>query len=704
MAVIDVYQNQAQVGTPASNVSSVRPDMSGQLAVAKANAALTDTIVNGGQKLYEQIAVADVMKANNDYNMQMNKLQNELLQNKEENAKDNLTKYEEGRKKIINNIMQKGPSTLRGVLGSKAFFNTIDRDWTGQRAQMERYTMGEMEKYQDTQLNNQYKSALKDVAANWNDGDMFDSMLRRGEFMTAARYANYGPEKIKEASDKWKAAVAKTAAQAAISADTSEGWARGGEILQAYGYLLDPGERIQLDKMISARQKSNDRLNTFEDIFAKFGNDIEGGIAALMATKTGTANVSKGLDFARGEEGKAWGSNQCANFVKEYVKRAGGDFDITSSLADGTYLNAERKGLTFTDRSQLRDGDIVYWRVDGSRYAASDNPDDVQSDSKAYKGITHVGVYDAKTGKVIQSGEHGVSAMDLDATGYHTVGYSHIGGMAMDAVEQEEMRKAYRAYAMNAINTKKMNTNLMTENAADEMFAAYNNGERDPAYFENMARRIAGNDYSVYQKLHSVAKAFSTSANYTLTLGERLELQDRLDAGGMNPEDLISYLGGKGCSVDTIMKYVKENKTAIKNKEKGEGVQGFDWSGVMAAFYGEMGGRNKIPDEWKPGLERVAKRAVNDYIKTNNANPSVTFVMNVLKEALVKGVDDATIDSGSLFEKDIQYNMAELANHEMYKISDAGNGYINVWKYGNSQPVPFTIQQFKDEMEGRNND
>lgn len=704
MAVIDVYQNQAQVGTPASSVSSVRPDMGGQMAVAKANAALTDTVVNGGQKLYEQIAVADVMKANNDYNMQMNKLQNELLQNKEENARDNLTKYEEGRQKIINNIMQKGPSTLRGVLGSKAFFNTIDRDWTGQRAQMERYMMGEMEKYQDTQLNNQYKSALKDVAANWNDGDMFDSMLRRGEFMTAARYANYGQEKVKEASDKWKAAVAKTAAQAAISADTSEGWARGGEILQAYGYLLDPGERIQLDKMISARQKSNDQLNTFASIYAKFGNDIEGGIAALMATKTGTANVSKGLDFARGEEGKAWGSNQCANFVKEYVKQAGGDFDITSSLADGTYLNAERKGLTFTDRKQLRDGDIVYWQVDGSKYAASDNPDDVQSDSKAYKGITHVGVYDAKTGKVIQSGEHGVSAMDLDATGYHTVGYSHIGGMAMDAVEQEEMRKAYRAYAMNAINTKKMNTNLMTENAADEMFAAYNNGERDPAYFENMARRIAGNDYSVYQKLHSVAKAFSTSANYTLTLGERLELQDRLDAGGMNPEDLISYLGGKGCSVDTIMKYVKENKTAIKNKEKGEGVQGFDWSGVMAAFYGEMGGRNKIPDEWKPGLERVAKRAVNDYIKTNNANPSVTFVMNVLKEALVKGVGDVTIDSGSLFEKDIQYNMAELANHEMYKISDAGNGYINVWKYGNSQPVPFTIQQFKDEMEGRNND
>ena len=138
MAVIDVYENQAKLGTPASQTSGVHPDMGGQMALARANANLTNTMVEGGQKLYEQIAIADVMKANNDYNMQMSRLQNELLQNKEENARDNLTKYEEGRKKIINGIMQKGPSTLHGVLGSKAFYNTIERDWTGQRAQMDR--------------------------------------------------------------------------------------------------------------------------------------------------------------------------------------------------------------------------------------------------------------------------------------------------------------------------------------------------------------------------------------------------------------------------------------------------------------------------------------------------------------------------------------------------------------------------------------
>lgn len=698
MAVIDVYQGSAQAGTPASNVSNVRPDFSGQMAVAKADAALTNTVVEGGQKLYEQIAIADVMKANNDYNMQMSKLQNELWQNKEENAKDNLTKYEEGRKKIIGNIMQKGPATLRGVLGSKAFFNTIDRDWAGQRSQMERYVMGEMEKYQDTQLNNQYQLALKDVAVNWHNNDDLEALMRRGEFMTAARYANYGQERVNEATNKWKAAIVDTAAQAAINADNSEGWARGGEILQAYGYLMDPQKRMQYDKMISARQKNNMQLNTYQSIFAKYGNDIEGGVQALLAQYTGTANISKGLDFARGEEGKAWGSNQCANFVKEYVKQAGGDFDITSSLADGTYLNAERKGLTFTDRKQLRDGDIVYWRVDGSKYTASDNPDDVHSDTKAYKGITHVGVYDAKTGKVIQSGEHGVSAMDLDAAGYHTVGYSHIGGRAMDATEREELTKAYRQYAMQNIQQKRANTNLMVERASDEMFAAYNNGMRDPAYFENMAKQIAGNDYSAYTTLHAVAKSFTSAGQHKLTVGEMLEIEDAIDKGNLSQDELVNKLSDAGCSAETIMKYVHMNKNAAKAAAKGEGKASFDWDSVMEAFYSKMGGRSKVPEAWRPGLKRYAKRAINEYIAKEKHTPTVDWVMDIMEQGLVKGVGGVEIEGAHFWNSNTSYNMAQLGNHDIYHIENADDGYINVYFYGNAQPVRMSKADFKATM------
>ena len=697
MAVIDVYQNNAQAGTPASGVANVRPDMSGQMALAK-TAGPIDTLVSGGQKLYEQMAVADIMKANNDYNLQMGKLQNELLQNKEENARDNLTKYEEGRKKIIGDILQKGPATLRGVLGNKAFFNTIDRDWAGQRTQMERYIMGEMEKYQDTQLNNQYQLALKDVAANWRDNDSLDALVRRGEFMTAARYANYGKEKITDASNKWKAAVVDTAAQAAINADTSEGWARAGEILQGYGYLMDPQKRLQYDKLINAREKNNNELNAFENIYAKYGDDIEGGVNAFLANMTGAANIGKGLEFARGEEGKAWGSNQCANFVKKYILTAGGDNDIVSSLADGTYLNAERKGLTFTDRKQLKDGDIVYWQVDGSKYAASNDPNDVHSDSKAYKGITHVGIYDAKSGKVIQSGEHGVSAMDMDANGYHVVGYSHIGGRAMDATERREMENNYRKFAAQKIQQKKVNTNLMVEHAADEMFAAYNNGVRDPAYFENMARQIAGNDYSAYSMLHNVAKGMASSGQHKLTASEMIEIEDAIDKGGLSQEELVKKLSDVGCNAETIMKYLHLNKKAIKAAEKGSGAGAFNWDSVMEAFYSKMGGKSKVPEAWRPGLKRYAKRAIKEYTAKEKRSPTVDWVMDVMEQGLVKGVGGVTIEGEHFYNSDTSYNMAQLGNHDIYRIENADAGFVNVYFYGNAHPVRMSKSDFKAQM------
>lgn len=697
MAVIDVYQNNAQAGTPASGVANVRPDMSGQMALAK-TAGPIDTLVSGGQKLYEQMAVADVMKANNDYNLQMGKLQNELLQNKEENARDNLTKYEEGRKKIIGDILQKGPATLRGVLGNKAFFNTIDRDWAGQRTQMERYTMGEMEKYQDTQLNNQYQLALKDVAANWRDNDSLDALMRRGEFMTAARYVNYGKEKITDASNKWKAAVIDTAAQAAINADTSEGWARAGEILQGYGYLMDPQKRLQYDKLINAREKNNNELNAFENIYAKYGDDIEGGVNAFLANMTGAANIGKGLEFARGEEGKAWGSNQCANFVKKYILTAGGDNDIVSSLTDGTYLNAERKGLTFTDRKQLKDGDIVYWQVDGSKYAASNDPNDVHSDSKAYKGITHVGIYDAKTGKVIQSGEHGVSAMDMDANGYHVVGYSHIGGRAMDATERREMENNYRKFAAQKIQQKKVNTNIMVEHAADEMFAAYNNGVRDPAYFENMARQIAGNDYSAYSMLHNVAKGIANSGQHKLTASEMIEIEDAIDEGGLSQEELVKKLSDVGCNAETIMKYLHLNKKAIKAAEKGSGAGAFNWDSVMEAFYSKMGGKSKVPEAWRPGLKRYAKRAIKEYTAKEKRSPTVDWVMDVMEQGLVKGVGGVTIEGEHFYDSGTSYNMAQLGNHDIYRIENADAGFVNVYFYGNAHPVRMSKSDFKAQM------
>lgn len=691
MAVINVFEAGAKLGPQASNVTNVRPDMSGSMAVAKANTQLASTVATGSMQIYDQITSADIMKANNEYNDKMAKLQTKLLENKEENARDNLIKYEEGRKKIIGEVF-KNNSSLRYGRAAQALQQTMDRDWIGQRTQMERYQLNEMEKYKDTQLNNQYLATLKDISVNYNDDAAIVGSLNRGKSMTEKRYAGYGSEKIKQANDKWQAQVIGGAVTAAISADNYE---RAGELLQGYGYMMDPAQRMQADKLISAREKSNNELKTFGSIFQSYGKDVEAGIRALKE-RYGTADIQKGKSFLESQLGKNYGSNQCANFVKGYIRAAGGDEAITSSLADGTYRNAEEKGLTFSDRTQLRDGDIVYWRVDGSGYSTSNNPEDVNSDSKAYKGITHVGVYNAKTGKVIQSGSHGVSEMELDAKGYNVVGFSHIGGKTMSLTEQEQLEKDYRAYAIGRINQQKAAVNLMVENACDEMMAAYNQGERSPEYFMGMAKRIAGNDYSAYVTLTNVAKSFSGGTRKP-TLEEQLEIEDAIERGGLGQDELVTKLQQAGYSADTTMKYVRMLKKANKNNTN----EKFDWNGIMGALKARVGS-DKIPAEWMPGLRLYGKRAVREYIEDPNRGngkaPTVDWVLDTLQDGLVKGVGNVTIEGEHFWSKDTSYNMAQLANHNIYYIEDAGDGNVDIYFYGNATPVRRTKEQLKNVL------
>ena len=412
---------------------------------------------------------------------------------------------------------------------------------------------------------------------------------------------------------------------------------------------------------------------------------------------SGTADIQKGKAFIEGELGKNYGSNQCANFVKGYIQVAGGDESITSSLADGTYRNAEEKGLTFSDRKELRDGDIVYWQVDGSGYSASNNPEDVNSSSKAYKGITHVGVYNAKTGKVIQSGSHGVSELALDAKGYNVVGFSHIGGKAMSLTEQAQLEKDYRAYAMGRINQQKAAVNLMVENACDEMMAAYNQGERNPEYFMGMAKSIAGNDYSAYVTLSNVAKSFASGGTRKPTLEEQLEIEDAIDRGGLGQDELVTKLQQAGYSADTTMKYVRMLKKANKSNTN----EKFDWNGIMGALKARVGS-DKIPAEWMPGLRLYGKRAVREYIEDPNRGngkaPTVDWVLDTLQDGLVKGVGNVTIEGEHFWNKDTSYNMAQLANHNIYYIEDAGDGNVDIYFYGNATPVRRTKEQLKNVL------
>ena len=146
------------------------------------------------------------------------------------------------------------------------------------------------------------------------------------------------------------------------------------------------------------------------------------------------------------------------------------------------------------------------------------------------------------------------------------------------------------------------------------------------------------------------------------------------------------------------MKYVHMNKQAAKAAARGEGKASFDWDSVMEAFYSKMGGRNKVPEAWRPGLKLYAKRAINEYIAKENRTPTVDWVMDIMEQGLVKGVGGVTIEGEHFWNSDISYNMAQLGNHDIYHISNADDGYVNVWFYGNAQPVRMSKAAFKQTM------
>ena len=231
------------------------------------------------------------------------------------------------------------------------------------------------------------------------------------------------------------------AVQASLTANNYD---RAGQLLQGYGDYLDPAAKMQFDKVIQERKKSDSQILAFDDVYKQYGNDIEGALN-FIKSNTGMADTAAGITFARSKEGEQWGDNTCAIFTSACITAAGGDERLKSTLSDGTYRNAEELGLTFSDRKQLRDGDLVYWSGTSQQYAVSDDPNSVNSTDKAYKGITHVGVYDANTGKVIQSGSSGVAAIDIDT--YNVVGFSHIGDRELSPTEQKQQMDDYRTYA-----------------------------------------------------------------------------------------------------------------------------------------------------------------------------------------------------------------------------------------------------------------
>lgn len=706
---INIYNGGSVLGTPNAGTSGVKYDNSGALAAARANSALVNTVVDGAQRVYDEIVTADVMKANNEYNDKMTELRNKLFENKEGNAIDNMAKFEEGRAKILQDIQKNGPRSIRYGNGKSAFNFTIEKDWTSQKDTMQRYVFSEVEKHSNTQYQNSITGCVKDVVEGYELDANIDSSLGKVEVSAALRFGNYGEDRIKLETTNAKNVVVSSAISQALGQSDSE---RAGEILYKYGKFLGGEKRIFFDKAISQYRRTNQELLDFDDVYAKYGKDFNAALKELA--EHDVLDTKKGMDYLSGIMGQNLGENQCANTVANYIVAAGGDKSLTSSLADGTYRNFEQKGLTFTDRSKLKDGDVVFWQVSGSSFNASDNPDAVESASEAYKGITHCGVYNAKTGKVIQSGTHGVNEMDMDASGYTVVGFGHVAGAKMSAMERKDKENKYRTYWASKEQERKLAENARFDEWANSVAGWINDGV---SYEDAVQRALsdAGSDAKRQIANRNIVDSLYSVHGLKPTKGKGASSGSGAGAEGFSEQALIEALSNGRIETKAEMASVLSAMGASRSQfdsglklynewQEGKGVFKVDVNNFKKEALGELDKWRGTPDVkkmkdfekerlWNDALAAVNPKIV-DFTLKNKREPTGAEVKTMIITSMIErpyridGVD-SKISDGALARAGIKSATPSGSGVDIYFV-DARRPALHVSR-----------ERFEEMLDGR---
>lgn len=519
---IDIFQVGAQLGAPASKVSNVRYDNSGQQAVAR-EAAQTGRIIQAGvEHVREQIIRTDVLQTNNEYVKRTNELRMQLMQKKEKGALDIVSEYEAGERKIRSELMAQSPQSVRYGKGAMLFDYSAQQTDNANRRVLGQYRAQQFEAWQNTTFANSINSSVQKAVLSPNDPAVIADVQKEIDYAINSRYGTYGRERLDLEYRKWTGVLG----QALIDRSYANGDINTAEAyVEKYGPYMDPGVTSAYAKNVYARKQEERQFKMGQSLYATFGEDEGAARDYIFGDNFKTVVDGKAIvKAANADIGNNYGENTCTISINRWLRSAGakeGNTWAPTNMAD-----AKKNGAFFTQRNQLRDGDIVYW----------DWEDNDDSD--------HVGVYDASTGKVIQSGTHGVAALDLDH--YKVLGFAH---PISDAPTLEDRQKAWNTYIQEANINKAIKANqqnMIIKNIEQRLWDNFKTGIIDSQDMRNMVFSASGGDAEVERTLlkfgddligiqTKAAAAVSNSGIYK-------EIKDAITNSTVTPAEAVSLI------------------------------------------------------------------------------------------------------------------------------------------------------------------
>ncbi len=299
----------------------------------------------------------------------------------------------------------------------------------------------EISSFQNQQYNSGISLGVQGAALNYKDPNSLQGFLDSNErlLQTQAKAQGWSPDTVTLHRINNNTNAVKNAYLSAID---NNDYSSAKNLLDKFGPMIDPVTKNKLSENIRQHQQKNDDFLAADSIVkqaTRSDGSIDMAIAQNLLNKMygpgsgtsigGNAIIQEGSKqigkpYLLGADGVS--STDCGLFTQQVLQNATG-FDIGTRTADGQYLALQKQGKVFNDASGLQKGDLVFWDVPSnhSHWSPSDDPSAVNSDSEAYKGITHVGLY-AGDGKVLQAGSNGVDYMDINT--YPVVGYGKTGG------------------------------------------------------------------------------------------------------------------------------------------------------------------------------------------------------------------------------------------------------------------------------------
>lgn len=513
------------------------------------------------KRLDEDLNIA-YMNAETDYknriSYELTNKENGILHKELDGAANATQLFNEAESNIRQDVFNKLPNNDRL---RERFLQMVEKDYHANNMRVQVHERSEREKYKDVTFNNNVKSSEQIAVLGYNNPNIVSNSLNTIKNSIETMYGDRGEEFVKakyqEVADRVGGAIIDetvtrndiTAGPQTIAALREMGVSEG--ILSKAAVAID---KVNTQQIIDKRIVGD--VDTFGEGNAEKAADAY--IATLpKAGQGGNLNIAA-LDSAVNEQlgkpyllgGDGGESTDCGKFTLDVSAKAG--VTLNYRTADGQYLQAEQEGKLVKDISQAQKGDLVFWHVPSNeaRWATSDDPSAVNSDDKAYKGVTHVGVY-MGDGKVAQAGSGGVSIVSTDI--YPIVGVGKFSGSAKGYTDGELLQKReeyMKAYNIEESKRKKARAEeLARQKKAIELqyLEMQKNGATNAELANFLDRSTAGNE--------ELTLAFGGVRNRYIE-AERREVAAQNNA---QYKGMIAQMIANNAPSEQILKYAAEN-------------------------------------------------------------------------------------------------------------------------------------------------